>query len=201
MVGTHNLSSPSENTKQIHKVEQIITHPQYSNGFLYPNDISLLKLVDRIKYQTNEDGFGNAASVKLISKKQGDSELVTVGSDVFSAGWGSSDLTKRSQLNDIPKFDEYKIIDIENCLKEKIDKDKCIGSKLCVEMSINKSLFYGDSGNPLLLYKDNQVLLVGVASHLARLSYDSHILKWENSFYSRVSHYVDWIETVTGPLY
>lgn len=157
-------------------------------------DVALIELVGHVKFNTYQDGIGNSAKIEL------EHNAVPVGSNVTVSGWGVTEVTAHYPSS-ILKFEEYKLMGIKDCPKaEYIDGGL---STLCVGTGQgSNSPCYGDSGGPLIRVdpETKKVKLIGIASYLSNGKSINSVMTWKNVVFTKVSHFIDLIESITGPL-
>lgn len=182
IAGSLNID-PVDSTGQMRYSSQIIIHPQYNPGNLN-NDISLIRLDSPLELTYN------AWPIALPGKSE-------VGSfydneHVVASGWGkTTDYT--SGTNQLRFVDMY----IE-------DRQKCInyyGSGTVTDGVIctyteygRRSTCNGDSGGPLVLKRTGR--LIGCTSFVSTAGCQSG----GPDGFTRVAHYLDWIQNYTGVL-
>ncbi|KAF9411854.1 hypothetical protein HW555_009459 [Spodoptera exigua] len=172
---------------QIYKVRRVIKHPEYAPPSKY-NDIALLEVDRPVRY--SKDVFPAC--------------LDFGGTEHYSAeatGWGklgkNQPLADNLQMVILEKFSD------EKCLKNYpphrlLKKGYDAKTQLCYgDPNEPKDTCEGDSGGPLQVrsqFSKCQHTIIGVTSYGRACGYAG-----EAGMYTRVFHYVPWIESVVWP--
>lgn len=168
-----------ESFRQETTVKQIFTHPRYDclGG---SNDLAVLKLNESILIKQTTKGFGSTEIIKLNLNKS----LIEDG-QVTVAGWGRTSVDDTNFGSKVLKFGSYSAQSMRFCP---------FGSKDTICIRANRSSnspYIGDSGGPMVINdfaNDKSIKLIGVVSS-------------GNSFCmlgTSVSHYIEWIQSITG---
>ncbi|MBF0440388.1 MAG: serine protease [Oligoflexales bacterium] len=181
-IGKHNMIQKEDSEETI-KIAKIVTHPDFSAGDRgFKNDIALIFLREKSKF----------APIKLNRNHA----LPESGSMLRVIGWGfiheEAFYIPQNTLLEV----DLPVVDNETCrgLNREFDIQE---SQLCagyLDGNTKKDACNGDSGGPLFS-PDGERFLFGIisgGSGCARPKLPA--------FYTRVSHYVDWIERKIGPL-
>jgi len=158
-------------------VEAVIDHPGYNDGKSLDHDISLLRLAQPLE-------FSNDVSPACFP---------TVGRDLTGeigiiTGWGDTSDGGRPS-NDLLKV-ELPIISTQQCARQWYNQLTYPDGKLCCEASRQKDSCQGDSGGPLVTELEGSYELSGV------VSYGQGCASSFPGVYTRVGHYMSWIESV-----
>ncbi|XP_030559163.1 serine protease 7 [Drosophila novamexicana] len=160
-------------------VEEVIVHPQYDgNSRDRHHDIALIRLNTPV--ELNE--YIQPVCLPLANARAAinNQELLVV------SGWGRTLLTRQSNIKqrlDVPVADP-------NYCAEKFATRRInvISSQLCAGGDFSRDSCDGDSGGPLMRYREAWYL-EGVVSFGNRCGLEG----WPG-VYTRVSEYIDWIE-------
>ncbi|XP_011501375.1 PREDICTED: trypsin-1-like [Ceratosolen solmsi marchali] len=181
--GKHLIHSV-EQSEQDSKVEKIFVHEKYPSG-VSPYDIALLKLKTPFVF----DNF--TQPIRLPQKNK------SVNGEVILSGWGS---TSNSSIPSMPNTLQkvaLSIVDLNTCreaLESLIGWTPLHATNICTgPLTENLSACSGDSGGPLIKSEsDGSTEVIGIVS-------------WgiipcgtigAPSVYTRVSAYIDWIESI-----
>ncbi|RZC36061.1 heat shock 70 kDa protein II [Asbolus verrucosus] len=170
----------SAQTAQILRVERLSIHPTYlSTGGR--NDVGLVKLKRSAQLGRN---------VNLIRLHVNNKESL-LNETAYLTGFGII-----NDLYETPKRLRKAVLHISNY-------DKCFSDEqfksveICAASRIAEGkACKGDSGGPLFITRRNRNIQIGVTSHLALLPFCR--VAFNNSVYTRVSAYINWISKVTG---
>ncbi|XP_011641772.1 serine protease snake-like [Pogonomyrmex barbatus] len=189
-VGLINLITPDDSMQERDVVERI-KYPDYKFSVRY-HDIALLKLDRPLELNPRV----RPACLEINSQIPGKSAIASgFGKTSYESNVGSNDLMK-VQLNYISE-DECKKAYIEDIGTRKLP-DGLISSLLCAGiMEGGKDTCQGDSGGPLQRVLANPYCMysvVGVTSFGKFCAFKS-----SPAIYTRVSSYLDWIESIVWP--
>ncbi|XP_072943198.1 trypsin-1-like [Epargyreus clarus] len=179
------LNHTNYDKEKLHKVKKVIPHPGYKPPIKY-HDLALLELETRIELTP----FIVPACLDVAGLAQ-DTALAT--------GWGltafrgsASDLLQKVVLE---RFEETEcIFQANRNMRNGFDPKTqlCYGSR-----ESSKDTCQGDSGGPLQI-KDRTIhcmyTIIGVTSFGRGCG-----MKNQPALYTRVAHYVDWIENIVWP--
>ncbi|XP_077284901.1 serine protease snk-like [Arctopsyche grandis] len=186
-LGEHNLTTQNQHNIQDINIASIIIHPQYRSARKY-HDIALLRL-------------GRPAIFNLIVRPICLWQIIHIPSEsVIAIGWGRVGyIEKPSETLQKVTID---LIDNKTCTdfynrKRKLP-DGIIDGQLCAGyLSGGKDTCQGDSGGPIQI-RDPEVncayQLIGITSFGVGCGG-----KNSPAVYTRISHYVDWIESIVWP--
>nr|WBW70042.1 venom protein [Lampona murina] len=187
LVGLHNQEETNTSTVQRIKISRIVVHEDYDD--LYENDIALLKTARPI------DIAGSRGYVNGICLPERD-EDPTGSATVIGWGLTNSNLHGEDDIySDILKAAEVSLIDTDTC-GEFYSEDEFGISLVKSETMIcaaaeNAYACFGDNGGPLFQIKRGVATLIGIVSKEIACGYHPGI-------YTKVSAYLDWIETVVS---
>nr|XP_034328692.1 anionic trypsin-2-like [Crassostrea gigas] len=160
-------------------IDRIIIHPDYTIDSFAKDDIALLRLRDPVSFGPYVN------NIELNT----DANFPPDGEDCFAQGWGCTS-NNDQQPSTVAKTVDLPIFDSADCGSSQVD----IEYALCAgEFDQNKGICSGDSGGPLICERDGKLLQVGVTS-LAREQDPGNA----PGIFTRVSKYVEWIESITG---
>lgn len=161
------------------KVKRAILHEDYV-GLKYSvkNDIALLLLDSPI----------DMAKVKSVQLVPMNLELEKESAQVV--GWGKTKNSSPHSSKILQKL-TINVLSNEQCKAEPHHSDTRIF--LCGEDKLLTGVCFGDSGGPLMRSKDGTQ--IGIVSHLVGYVCGFNMLFPE--LYTKVSHYIDWIEEKT----
>ncbi|ASJ74490.1 S1 family serine peptidase [Granulosicoccus antarcticus] len=177
-VGVHNLiedESPAE-----HVVTNVIVHPDYDNSQESPpNDIALLELA-------------TAVEVPIGQLFVADTEDYT-GTIAHVVGWGATRYLNERSANypAIQQDAAVPLVSLATC-NSPISYDGIINAtQLCAGYAQGGvDACAGDSGGPLYIIEDGQILQVGITSFGSGCGEENFY-----GIYTNVSHYIPWIGT------
>jgi uncharacterized repeat protein (TIGR01451 family) len=186
VAGAHNLNAPEQGYQQL-EVAEIIVHENYG----YDHDIALLRLASPATL-----GAAPGLTVSLVS---------LVGADVGSlagtmatvTGWGN----RSGTVEDFPETLHQVQVPIitngqcEDWYDGSVGSDDWItANMLCAAFAEGgKDACQGDSGGPLVIPDGQDWQLAGVVSWGIGCAEP-----YQPGVYTRVSQYVDWIESKSG---
>lgn len=192
-IGVHNLMNKNETIQRI-GVSKVIMHPEFVKEMPgSANDIALIKLDQLVDFKIIKGGFGSTSKIGLSRR------FVPIDTKLTIAGWGAAEFPAR-RTSPFLKHDNYKLLNIYEC-PEAYLRDNGRGT-YCVETgNSTNSPFCGDSGGPCLENDDqNKISLVGIVSYLSNAKKVGPLIVWKNVVCTKISNYLDWVESVTGPL-
>nr|CAD7441820.1 unnamed protein product [Timema bartmani] len=173
----------------VHKAEQIIVHNKFSEPFLYDNDITLIKVKNRL----DENPY-----VTFVNLPTSHTKILKSGVKVYAAGWGitSSNRLSGFRSNILLKV-TLNILDHNKCAKAAFfkryqDADLKLTNNMICTQTIGKDTTAGDSGGPLLLREGANMTLVGIVSFgegTGKLG--------DPGVYTKVANYQTWIHKNT----
>lgn len=207
-VGAYNLNQDQHLVQSIAEIV-VADYQQYGIGTL--NDIALLRLSQEPQFENRYDAWPASPAVK-IATRESVAQYSSQSSEVLALGWGSTDVREptvafgsQDTTSAIPHAAVLALTPISQCLSDwrrYLDNNSFTGypfyledTHLCAwEPEHQRDTCQGDSGGPLLVDKDGALELIGITSFgLGCGSQNS-----APAVYTRVSAYVDWIESVTG---
>lgn len=166
----------------VHLVDSIVLHPDWEDGG--PNDIALLRLATPVR--------AIQPAVVYRDSAEAGREIVIVGyGDIGTGLTGpqSNDRRVRGATNRVDEASAY-------WLKFLFDAPDSRGTT-----SLEGVSGPGDSGGPAYLRDAGREVIVGVSSGQSSRATGGRPGRYGvTEYYTRVSRYVDWIESVTGPL-
>lgn len=174
------------------KIKKVHLHPDYTSANVY-NDVGLLELEEEVTYSNN------VFPTCLYT----DPDDPPTNSVLYVTGWGVINRSTREKSDVLLKARQT-IVDNSKCNESYVDngltrrnREGIIASQLCAhDPGLTKDACQGDSGGPLNLVVDealNKYRVVGVIS--AGFSCGSST----PGLYSRVSAFLDWIESIVWP--
>ncbi|XP_063363951.1 serine protease persephone-like [Cydia amplana] len=187
-MGVTELGDAQFNSETDVRVETIYKHPNYTRSLKY-DDLALLKLQKAVQFDTTL----NAAC--LYTKDTDPTTALTI------TGWGTTSTTKDARSNTLLKAN-VTIVARSKCSESYTstkwrklpngisDTQVCAGDPDGL-----RDTCQGDSGGPLqsLSEPDGQTRLVGVTS------FGRGCGSAVPGVYTRLSHYLDWLESVAWP--
>jgi secreted trypsin-like serine protease len=182
--GTHDLSLGSEPHRVVVATDESYLHPDW-NPSTIANDIALIKLPERIEFT---DEFIRPSCLPAYS----DAGSSLVNDVVTATGWGKlsdDSFTKSDRLNFVK---DLPVIANDNCNEY---YGIITDGHICIDSTGGHGVCNGDSGGPLNYEKTTgKYTTVGVASFVSGFGCESGLPHG----FTRVTEYLDWIETVTG---
>ncbi|CAF1020439.1 unnamed protein product [Brachionus calyciflorus] len=179
----------NETNQTFYSFSEIFVHPDYA---LNPkkNDIALLKLASNLAFKEN---------ISPICLPTSSNVSTIFDQSVVIIGWGSTNgENNRSKLSNTLLQATLKIQNEEN---PSICKDYESFVYCALDTSIKKSnICFGDSGGPLMFFKDEKWYLYGLSSFITVHLNNFTCKNTEPGFFTMVPNYLDWIETVTKNL-
>ncbi|XP_013141949.1 PREDICTED: trypsin-1-like [Papilio polytes] len=170
------------------RIKQIHKHPDYKPPQRY-NDIALLELEEAVKFNNNVRPACLWPKPDFGSYQKG-----------IATGWGVIDPDTQQTSNELQKV-SLSLLTNRYCkplLKPNRYWDGFVDSQMCAgEMRGGKDTCQGDSGSPLqVVSSDNQCIyyVVGVTSFGGKCAKSG-----QPAVYTRVSSYLDWIESIVWP--
>lgn len=184
-LGTWNRKDSLEEGQQIIYAGKryIINHEEYNDETI-KNDIALIKLPAPIK-------FNEYIQPAKLPKLNTDGRFKTYEGEIATAsGWG---VTEEGTSPDILRFVEKPIIKFSSCNLRYfggLNADQ----QICQQATNKQNTCSGDSGGPLVVEENGEHVVIGATSFGIALGCESG---WPGVF-TRVSGYLDWINTKTG---
>jgi len=190
MVGVHDIAN-SEDGNQSLQIEEIFVHENY-NSYTFDNDIALLKLAMPIELGITSSGI----TVGVISLVEADVDNL-VGLTMTMTGWGAT--SSGGQGSDVLLQVDVPVISNDAC-QDLYEESGAIvtDNMLCAVVDDGgKDACQGDSGGPAVYYDFDQQRWqqAGIISWGIGCADKNH-----PGVYTRLSNYVDWIESKTGAL-
>jgi len=193
--GMHQRTSQDPSEYQTVGVDSFYRHEMFDQGDGFtPNDISILYLSGSFEF--NELVYG----IDLPTQEDED----FVGSDTWISGWGRIYQNQSQQLADTLQKANMDVITNEECSErmDPIEQNSVQDGMICVfneEENGNDApgACSGDSGGPMTSYHigaDDQPILSGLTSW-GVVSLGTGCQSMYPSVYTRVSTYVDWVNT------
>jgi len=179
-VGGKKLSKRSE--QECRYVDEIIPHPNFETSS-FQNDIQLIKLDEKI---TNKEPVIVNLNASIDRPR----------SDAIAIGWGYTwdENEPSSTLQGLGMVLGYTGTEC-SIFKDPIPYPLPSEKYLCSPGKENEGLCNGDSGGPLFVSTDEGYVLIGLTSF-------GHpdCSKGHPTIFTRISYFVDWIESVVGKL-
>ncbi|QLY25569.1 trypsin-like serine protease [Bdellovibrio sp. KM01] len=149
-------------------VDRAIVHEQYNGNVGYGYDLAVVRLKKPLP-----KGYGPVAVV-------GEEDMLTINEPVILAGYGRTSVDKPSSSGNLRK--------VETTLA------RWIRGFLIVDMSNGKGMCDGDSGGPMFVRRNNQLVLAGVTS-FTRNSPHSKIDCMNDGYYADLITHGSWLRT------
>lgn len=180
-LGVHNKTIPEPSTVDF-TVKRIIFHPAYKRRTKH-NDIALIELDGNVKFRPNIRPACLPQS--NVQPKQ-----------LMASGWGSLSFGGRS--SDVLLKVDLPFVDMVTCEEklESILSNFYYDSQICYGGEEGKDSCQGDSGGPLQAISDNiycSYIVYGITS------YGNGCGNSIPAIYTKVWHYIDWIEENVWP--
>ncbi|KAH8311893.1 hypothetical protein KR044_008525, partial [Drosophila immigrans] len=155
-------------------VDQIIVHPQYNkDGASQTNDIAIIRLRELAELSDY------VQPICLPNKQLRADELEDLVTEV--SGWQARNSSR-------PRKSQVRITSIEQCQQRYGAQNiRILASQLCGTANSNEC--HGNSGGPLMLFKNDAYLLGGLLSFGP---VTCALPDWPD-IYTRVASYIDWI--------
>ncbi len=186
VAGIWDIEFPAAGYQQ-RDVLQIVRHPAYVDALSYDNDIALLKLSSPVLI--GGSGATRTDIIPLVPDDVGG----LAGNNSWVTGWGDTSYggNKSAQLREV----ELPIIDNFICNDAEHHNGSITDNMLCAGYDEGGSdSCQGDSGGPLIVWDAEMWKLAGVVSWG-----ESCALPYRQGVYTRVSQYVDWINSYLTP--
>ncbi|XP_069970812.1 brachyurin-like [Penaeus vannamei] len=172
VLGAHNLLE-AEDTQVTMSSSDFFAHEDW-DSFTVANDIALVRLPTPVEFTDS------IAPVKLPSSD------ISVGTIATPTGWGRQSDTAAA-ISSVLRQVDVPVMESEDC-------DKIYGivgeGQVCVDSTGGQGTCHGDSGGPLNL----NGMTYGIASFGSSAGCEAG----EPDGFTRVFHYLDWIEEKTG---
>ncbi|XP_049801274.1 mite allergen Der p 3-like [Schistocerca nitens] len=171
LAGTVNISSGGTR----HRANKVVVHSRYSPEDSWVNDVALIRvepalLIDNV----------TVAAARLPEQWQD----TPAGTPAVIIGWGR--LWQNGDLPDMLQKVDTAIVDQQECFDVYAYNYTIHDSQICSEVPLpDKGACNGDSGSPMLV----DGVVVGLASWQQGCALEGY-----PTVYTRVSHFVDWIE-------
>ncbi|GJQ80494.1 hypothetical protein Trydic_g12387 [Trypoxylus dichotomus] len=169
VVGTNLLDSGGVATR----IQRVVTHPNFMNTGVRPNDIALIRLAYALTYSNTIA----AASIEL--------EDPVSTTDVTVIGWGATRRNGTSS-NRLRRLSTTTITPVA-CKRY---WPTVTANQICTKLERGKGPEDGDSGGPLI--DTSTKILLGVASFISFSGTRPDV-------YTRISEYMPWIEDTINP--
>ncbi|XP_031634649.1 serine protease Hayan-like, partial [Contarinia nasturtii] len=173
-------------TAVMHNIQDIFVHPDYNATTMW-NDIALLQVIDKII-------FNDLVSPACLHSNLGD---LPSNVPLTVTGWGTTDWRRSTTPSKYLLKVNLTSMPLEECKSKLITgprvndtslRNGLFNGQYCAYGDAEKDACHGDSGGPLTYLRTNTSTIVGVVSFGYGCGLDIP------SIYTRVSHYLDWIE-------
>ncbi|XP_014203299.1 serine protease snake-like isoform X2 [Copidosoma floridanum] len=188
-VGDLNLESKKDDARpQDRRVIERVRHPDYKKPAQY-NDIALLKMDRPVTF----DAYVRPACLSLNPNIQ-------TGEKTVVAGWGIVDWFDEKGSPDLLKV-TLPIVAFDTCKGlfanegNKLPKGLSAESQLCAGED-GKDTCQGDSGGPLMVYSNSEECMYDIVGVTSFGKLCGSVIP---GVYSKVYHYLDWIENTVWP--
>ncbi|NJP04912.1 MAG: serine protease [Chloroflexaceae bacterium] len=158
-------------------VQSLIIHPENDSFNVY-NDIALVLL--------SEPAHVAHPNIELIDRlvPDQDDQLAAVGSETIMTGWG---VTQQDVYAEVLQQVSLPIVAADVCQQTGFDVDSA--KQICAGGETSRDSCVGDSGGPLVVTDGSTWYQVGITS------YGPQKCGTTPAVYTRVSAYMDWIDT------
>uniref|UniRef100_A0A0K8VIH4 CLIP domain-containing serine protease n=2 Tax=Bactrocera latifrons TaxID=174628 RepID=A0A0K8VIH4_BACLA len=164
-------------------IEEIIPHNQYrDNAANKENDIALIRLDQDIRFSDSIRPICLPSAVAQERSAPASDTLYTV------AGWGR---TLHSPKSAVKQKLQVPLVDLSQCQRKYRErKVKVVSNQLCAGGHYAEDSCDGDSGGPLMHFRNNAWVLEGIVS----FGYKCGLSGWP-AVHTRVANYDDWIRS------
>ncbi|XP_011879467.1 PREDICTED: venom protease-like isoform X2 [Vollenhovia emeryi] len=183
-IGFHNVT---DQNAIITAIKNTIRHPQYDPPKMYA-DIALVQLTDRVTF--SNESIRPACLYQVYD---------TVPEKAWVSGWGRTEYV--GDISDVLLKAELNVVDNLECTRKHSSSlevpEGIRPSMICAgDPSGKKDSCQGDSGGPLQIIHPNKCLfqVVGITSFGQPCG-----LTTIPAVYTKVSHYITWIESIVWP--
>ncbi|XP_012287571.1 serine protease snake isoform X2 [Orussus abietinus] len=190
-VGDLNLARDNDNAKpQERQIVERIRHPEYKKPSLY-HDIALLRLDRPVKF----DAYVRPACLRTLPEYSGD-DVVTKAA---ATGWGGVDWADEEGSQDLLKV-TLPMVSAQNCNQsftrgppDARIRNGIMGDWQLCAGELGRDTCQGDSGGPLQVFNNEQECMYDVIGVTSLGAFCGSVVP---GIYSRVYHYVPWLESV-----
>lgn len=193
-IGVHDNSEISYQDDRVYKIKYFDIHDEFkSYNQSLMNDIAIIKLERKVVLRDRKVGL--VCLPRLVTSK----DSISINDTVIAVGWGANDLNHSMPSH--PYQASFNILDpySNKCNQGSIGYSWDKPNMYCAH-SIDVKIIgtcFGDSGGPIVAFKNRRWILVGIASfgHLIRDS-KTKIKRCDAtkpSYFVKVSSYLDWI--------
>lgn len=194
------------NKDQVYEVEYLDMHEKFDyNQYALFNDIAILRLKRKVDLNRPEV---NIVCLPMPDESDMNVYNVKTGDNVVAIGWGSyaEEYNYTAYVRDHIQQAVFTIKDKEDamCNSGMIGKVWDKNRTVCADGDEKRSsTCYGDSGGPVLSYRNNRWILFGIISfgHDIRDTTNKKLRKCNASmpfYFVKVSAYFEWINDRTG---
>ncbi|XP_018795477.1 PREDICTED: brachyurin [Bactrocera latifrons] len=177
-LGALTIEDGAETGRLVLRSNKFIVHEGF-NPDTAANDIALVKLPIDVAYTARIQ----PATLPYLRRND-----ALTGAKVVATGWGANN--EMSNYNPM-QYTELRVISNQECANE---FDVVTNGVLCAKGLRDETVCSGDSGGPLVL--KNTQTVVGITSFGPADGCETNI----PGGFTRVTHYLDWIEMKTGRL-
>lgn len=177
-LGALTIDDAAETGRLVLRSNKFIVHERF-NPNTAANDIALVKLPMDVAYTPRIQ----PATLPYLKRND-----ALTGAKVVATGWGANN--EMSNYNPM-QYTELRVISNQECANE---FDVVTDGVLCAKGLRDETVCSGDSGGPLVL--KNTQTVVGITSFGPADGCETNI----PGGFTRVTHYLDWIEVKTGRL-
>ncbi|GJQ80452.1 hypothetical protein Trydic_g12350 [Trypoxylus dichotomus] len=168
VVGTNMLDSGGIAVR----VQRIVTHPDFMDTTLKPNDIAMIKLASALRYSSTIGPVVAAVDPEFAI-------------NVTMIGWGVTTARGRVLSNRLRQYSTQPITQAE-CTRY---WNGVTANQICTKLKKGKGACLGDYGGPLI--DSDTKMQVGIMSFSAR-----RVCGIAPDVYTKVSEYIDWMESI-----
>ncbi|KAF4532505.1 hypothetical protein B566_EDAN003081 [Ephemera danica] len=190
-----NRPDPHEQTFRTHS---IILHPNFRHAGPYSNDIAIIRVRDQASASYGHLAGTRGRAIQFDSHVRAIClparfQEVPSGSWCTVTGWGAQEAEDHDSLSVVLRAAAVPLVPLDRCRSSEIyggRRQQILDSMICAgSLEGGTDACGGDSGGPLACEANGRFELAGVVSWG-----DGCAKKNRPGVYTRVSHYVDWIE-------
>ncbi|KAJ9587080.1 hypothetical protein L9F63_028348 [Diploptera punctata] len=186
VVGDYNLQIADQHEKSF-RVEKMLVHPDFRKYGPYSNDIGLIKVG-----ALSDGGIHFNSHVKPICLPELQTKSAE-GSWCSVTGWGAQKPDEVDSLSQVLQVAAVPLLDLNTCRRADVyggRRQSILDSMLCAgRLEGGVDACGGDSGGPLACEINGRFVLMGVVSWG-----DGCAQKNRPGVYTRVSHFIEWIQ-------
>ncbi|XP_059475854.1 coagulation factor XII-like isoform X2 [Neocloeon triangulifer] len=198
-IGQHRRNKPDA-YEQTFRASSIVIHPNFRKSGPYSNDIAVIRVKDAAVATYGNPASTRGRAIQFDSHVRaiclpGRYEEVEADTWCTVTGWGAQDFEDKDSLSVVLKAASVPVVPLNQCRSPEVyggRRQAILDSMICAgSLEGGTDACGGDSGGPLACESRGRHVLMGVVSWG-----DGCGKKNRPGVYTKVSHFIDWIDSV-----